>query len=580
MKNITEAISYLPEHLVSQQMVDEAAEEGDIRLLNCLPEKFITPELVFALVEKQNEQKSYLRPSFDLSRVPQAARTKEVCLAAVRAGASNFDHTPEEHRDSELLEILLRDTEENMYRISRMPAGSWNHRLVVKGIESIVRSGNGFSSSKYGYAIHQNGNTRVLELLQVFLALVPPRYKAAKLYIELFNISFLSGKDIAFLTPEKYKQHAYYLAMAKKDLDLLPKSRYTYEHFTAALAPDSKSTILNSSNEEINKCLFEVMDDAMADLIISCHPIYFPELPKRFRTTHRLKMALENSSCNSYWTGWVKREERLLLTPSVCRMFIKKGYTLPEFVSKVIWTPEFIDYCMENDRPYNWIDVMPKELITQRVADYLLSCSKMYIEDIPAKFITYDNAVRAHREFLASNELKEYAKYIPSKYYKRFTAQTGLPKEFLGGEVSLSELREHKDSFTYCKLDESYLGIYRSGVWHDDSYFVILTRPAPGSTSPAAIFDVRVKTFHTTWLEKLIADNDPQYQKPTVNRELKDLLINPYYTLVEDSTYKGCTVYRNVLLGGTAYYAVSLNGSVVFENSLGSVKEAVDEYLK
>lgn len=580
-KSITTAVQYLPEHLLTDDIVSAAVSEGDVELLDYLPEKYLTSDLIFGIILSKNIKEHYFG-SFDLGRIPLTARTKEVCLVAVKYNLGNFPHIPAEHRSTELMEILVRSAEKTMHLISQMPADAWSYEFVITGIKSIISASyrSNYTPRSHRYTGQTYLASAAIEDIQIFLSLVPANYKTQKLYMEFFKLKPLSSKDVSFLIPPKYKQHDYYLTLAKINFSLVPESRYSYEHFVLALGPDSKMDIYDfGENEKAKTRILEVMDDTMADLIIDKSPSFFPKLPKKFRTTKRLKNALEKYSGNSYMRGWIKQEDSLLLTPSVCRLFVKRGFELPECTPKVIWNAEFVDYCIENGTPSMWLDKMPKELMTQKLADYLINYDGRYITDVPQEFITYDHAVKVHREYLEDNRLEQIEKYIPLRYYQEFTHKTGLPKEFFGGEVSLQSLRETRGMYTYCKLGKSYLGIYCTGRWQNETYRIVLTRHSSASIYPQQVFDKAVQTFHVTWLEKLIADNDPQYQKPTVNSELKDLLINPYYTLVEDSTYKDCTIYRNVLLGGTANYAVRLNGAAVPRYSIEEMKMAIDESL-
>lgn len=581
-KSITTAVQNLHEDLLTDDIVNAAVAEGDVQLLDYLPGKYLTPDLIFSVIFSKNKDGHYFR-SFNLERIPLTARTKEVCLVAVKHNLGNFPHVPVERRGSELMAILVGSAEKTMHLISQMPADAWSYEHVITGIKSIISAcyRSNYTPRSHRYTGQTYLASAAIEGIQVFLSLVPAKYKTRKLYMEFFKFKPLSSEDVSFLTPSKYKQHDYYLTLAKIDFSLVPESHYSYEHFILALGPDSKMDIHSfEKNDKVRMRLFELMDDTMADLILDKSPSFFPELPKKFKTAKRLKNALEKFSGNSYWQGWIKKEDRLLLTPSVCRLFVKKRFELPECMPNDIWNAEFVDYCIENGRPYVWLDKMPKELMTQKLADYLINYDGNYISDVPQEFITYDHAVKVHREYLKDNKLEQIADYIPPYYYREFTRETGLPKEFFGGEVTLHTLRETRGKYTYCKLDKSYLGIYCTGRWQDEAYRIILTRHSSGSIYPQQVFDKVVHTFHVTWLEKLIADNDPRYQKPVVRKDLKDLHINPYYTLVEDCLYQNFTIFRNVLLGGTANYAVSLNGSVVFNKSLDGLKETIDEYLK
>ena len=580
--DVTGAVECLPDHLITDAIVEAAIKEGKIKLLDHLPEKYMTPENVLSVIENTNKERHHDWEAFDLSRIPASARTEQVCRIAVESNAENVRHVPSVLLNTKMLGILIESAEKRLKLMSLFPDQAWDTSLVHQGIKAIVAS---CTSSSYNHRAYYSGGypydaERSMLLVQVFLSCVPKCLKTGKFYTGLFTHTKLSADDIMFLTPEKHKQKAFYLALAKKDFTLVPESCYSYEHFLLALGADSKMNIKSfDENSETLKRIFQLMDDRMADLIIDKTPDFFPRLPKKFRTVKRIVKALENSSGYNYWYRWVKEEDRFLLTPTVCRIFVRKHYDLPECVPASIWNEEFVEYCMEHGTPHYWLERMPKELMSQKLADYLIGYSCHHISAIPKEFITYEHAVKVHRESLNKHRPEEMQKYIPAQFYHDFTHETGLPKEFFGGEVSLHDLREKKEPHTYCKLGQSYLGVYLSTDWRDKALHVTLTRRSSGSIYPKPIFDRAVQTFHTTWLEKLIADNDPQYQKPTVVKDLKGLLINLYYTLVEECDYKGFQVFRNVLLGGTANYVVNLKGSAVSAQSLDEMKKAIDECL-
>ena len=43
------------------------------------------------------------------------------------------------------------------------------------------------------------------------------------------------------------------------------------------------------------------------------------------------------------------------------------------------------------------------------------------------------------------------------------------------------------------------------------------------------VFRKQITTFHRTWLEKTICDNDPQFRIPKIQKDLKDVQAMRYY---------------------------------------------------
>ena len=56
-----------------------------------------------------------------------------------------------------------------------------------------------------------------------------------------------------------------------------------------------------------------------------------------------------------------------------------------------------------------------------------------------------------------------------------------------------------------------------------------MTRVTSRYEKPEKVFDVVIGTYHKTWLEKLVADNDSEFEKPKVDKSLKDVQAVCYY---------------------------------------------------
>lgn len=563
MEKIATVIKYLVDypHLLTDEIIQAGIEEGDVGLLDYLPREYLTPENIQKFIRDADNAR--YGSSFRLDRIPQALRTYDFCKFAVEAHISNYFHVPTEHRDRSFLELIVQVNPDSMEYYAQTPAPAWTRDLAYKGINALIRKETNRYSSFNSRYCNYSSRSMDMYLVQAFLSYVPDELKTGLFYRELFSKTKLKAKDILLLTPNKYRQDAFYLALAGVDFDLVPKSKYSYRIITVALK--GKKTIrCFQDDKEILSQIESCLDNDLADVILEGCPTYFPELPKKFQTQKRLLRAIDKGE---YY--FLSDVDKKLLTLPVCKAIIKKKGRVPDLPQEV-WTEEFVKFCMEHGGLGYWLRQMPAHLMTEELADMIMDKDMAYINYVPQQFIKPEHALKINRT--GTDTQKER---IPAAYYRDFIHETGLPKEFMGGEVSFTKFRDHAENYIYCRLGQTYLGYY----WTDDGNRLVMTRRTSSSIYPQQIFERRISTFHTTWLEKIISDNDPKYRKPTVRKELKDLHINAYYALLADSKYKGVQIYRNVLLETTVNFAVSVKGSVMFCDTLDEMQEAIDNYL-
>ena len=120
--DICKAIANLPEELITPEIAAAGIEEGDIGLLDYLPHKYLTGEVILAIINKN--EKSYSWQSFSLSRIPVQLRLQEVCDFAVNKDISNFSDVPVDNRTQDMLKRMVCDMDKgikylNMFRLMR-----------------------------------------------------------------------------------------------------------------------------------------------------------------------------------------------------------------------------------------------------------------------------------------------------------------------------------------------------------------------------------------------------------------------------------------------------------------------------
>ena len=82
------------------------------------------------------------------------------------------------------------------------------------------------------------------------------------------------------------------------------------------------------------------------------------------------------------------------------------------------------------------------------------------------------------------------------------------------------------------------------------------------------VFRKQITTFHRTWLEKTICDNDPQFRIPKIQKDLKDVQAMRYYEVEHIRTILGCEIYRNSFMGRTVEYCIRKDGLTYHDRNM------------
>ena len=150
-----------------------------------------------------------------------------------------------------------------------------------------------------------------------------------------------------------------------------------------------------------------------------------------------------------------------------------------------------------------------------------------------------------------------------------FRKYTGLPAEFYGCETDFEHIRDRNDSRRYCRIGLTYIALQKcKRGWHESEYYLIMTRH-PNRYMPAeTVFRKQITTFHRTWLEKTICDNDPQFRIPKIQKDLKDVQAMRYYEVEHIRTILGCEIYRNSFMGRTVEYCIRKDGLTYHDRNM------------
>ncbi len=569
--NIHTAIANLPEHLITLEIAQAAIEEGNITILNTLPHRFLTGEIVMSLINRNGKTYSY--DKFKLQNIPVELRSKEVCEFAINQMVSNILHTPTKHISAEMLSEMVKNTESNLRFLHLFPESLWSLDNIYKGIDSIYRS----CSNHYGKSEYN------LKHVAIFMSYVPKRYINQRFYEGVFCTN-LSAKDIDYMTPKRFKDKNYYLNIAKMDFNMVPYSMYDYDILTTGIKSDKVRVYPYSlsnddgrkSNEDMRNeyrqkaildAMLPVMDAKMANLVIERSPTSFKHLPQRFQNSKRLILAIQTAERDKIIT--LEGNEHLF-TEEVCKAYISRNRDLPK-LPMTIWTPEFIEFCMSDGKELEWLSQMPQDLQTIGIAETALEKSPYNAKYIRPELITLERA----RELYSPTDgwRSSYKEYVPKHYITDFCNETGLDEKYFNGELSYAEFREQRKNNTFCRIGHSFIAFKDMERYNYKDYRIILTRRSPRSFKPEQVFEAQVDTFHSTWLEKIIADYDRTYDKPSIGKTLKPYSINPYFSLKKVATIDGAEIYANNILGGTAYYTAIIGDERLQTSSLEDMKE-------
>ncbi len=401
----------------------------------------------------------------------------------------------------------------------------------------------------------------------------------------------MSTEDINELTPARYKGKEYWLQIAGRNFDLVPQSCYSYDIMLMAIQNDKlritpkykysyyreEKHLREQEEAEFAKFIdrvFGMMDDKMADEVIKANPNSFKHLPAKFQTPNRLMLAIQKAE-HDIIIGFDENEH--LFTEPVCKAYIYRDRDLPTLPAS-IWNDDFVDCCMTYGTNFKWFSQLPQELQTIEIVEKVLNYSDYNARYVRPELITLDRAMKLYRPDSSWDKNRREKEFVPAHYLKEFENETGLGEMFFGGEVSYDQLRDERKSYTYCRVGHSFLGYIDESNYNSKNYRIVLTRRTPASFKPIELFDESVATFHTTWLEKLIADNDPAFVKPSpYPKSEKAVQVNGYFKLDKVIEHNGVQIYANSILGERVYYTAMVGEYMQQRTTIAALKEYIDK---
>ena len=528
-KSIKVALEYLPEEFVTQEMVNEAVKCKDVEVLSYIPQRFLNTQLIEQVIANCDN----CWHSFKLKHIPEECRTESVCAYAVKKSWRNIYAVPTHIMTREMALKVVQNCAGDLDILSAIPAHIWDNELAIEAMVSLI--GN----------VHRIGDyTNAIMRVEIVLGYLPASLKTQELFTAMLQREALDVLCVDRATPTKFKNKLYYQYLAKRDLSMVPHKYISYEVLYAAVFSEHNNKV---HNEYVLGHYLHLLDDRLADQLVRRYAYVFKTLPDKFRTAKRLVLALDSSSRDSYTLiNTEDSKDSRLLTVEVCKAFVRRGGSCPAFPQKV-WTRKFVEYCEENCKSYQWFEQMPTEFQTPKNTQAAFDYNSYNIRYFLKRFITPAMAKSVYRE-------NYYNCWVPKHFISEFVKQTGLSEKFYGGERSLLTLKNNHEDYTYCKIGNTYIGFYYTDKYNPNTARLIMTRAESRYCKPSRVFECSVSTFHRTWLEKIVAENDPLIEKAKVDKSLRAVQALGYYGVEKIKDIKRTEIFRNTFLGETIGY--------------------------
>lgn len=528
-KSIKVALEYLPEEFVTQEMVNEAVKCKDVEVLSYIPQRFLNTQLIEQVIANSDN----CWHSFKLKHIPEECRTESVCAYAVKKSWRNIYAVPTHIMTREMALKVVQNCAGDLDILSAIPAHIWDNELAIEAMVSLI--GN----------VHRIGDyTNAIMRVEIVLGYLPASLKTQELFTAMLQREALDVLCVDRATPTKFKNKLYYQYLAKRDLSMVPHKYISYEVLYAAVFSEHNNKV---HNEYVLGHYMHLLDDRLADQLVRRYAYVFKTLPDKFRTAKRLVLAIDSSSRDSYTLiNTEDSKDSRLLTVEVCKAFVRRGGSCPTFPQKV-WTRKFVEYCEENCKSYQWFEQMPTEFQTPKNTQAAFDYNSYNIRYFLKRFITPAMAKSVYRE-------NYYNCWVPKHFISEFVKQTGLSEKFYGGERPLLTLKNNHEDYTYCKIGNIYIGFYYTDKYNPNTARLIMTRAESRYCKPSRVFECGVSTFHRTWLEKIVAENDPLFEKPKVDKSLRAVQALGYYGVEKIKDIKRTEIFRNTFLGETIGY--------------------------
>lgn len=335
---LTEAVGLLPKEFITLELAMAAAKEHAPELLGHLPASLLTEDVVNEVFAGRADEYYW---KCNLSKIPEPYRTRDICLKALRCSMDNMPFVPAKLVDPEIVEKIVSSSG-LLCNIGYIPSSLWSEEIAFKLLGQI-----GISRDSFYYSGSDNKKKAPYHT-QIVLSFVPEAIKTHAFYRRFFDEKY-APEIIDLLTPRKFKDETYYEMMARLELKLVPASKLSYRIMQGAMSEGSRTSIREiMDNGPVKEYLMGIMDDTLADLLVTKDTRHFRSLPKKFQTVKRLILTVQtvaredsDNFCKSYYPEH-------LLTLKVVKAFVKYGIKVE--IPKKFWTDQFVHYCFEQGK--------------------------------------------------------------------------------------------------------------------------------------------------------------------------------------------------------------------------------------
>ena len=122
--NMTKAISCMPDKFITMEMVELVLRPNTVRNWSTICRRNI---LLLEILDGIFKTDDYGWRSWQLSKIPEEKRNRQICLRAIKAEKSNFPDIPEKYRNSDILESLFAHRN-FMHYLHLIPSSSLEQR--------------------------------------------------------------------------------------------------------------------------------------------------------------------------------------------------------------------------------------------------------------------------------------------------------------------------------------------------------------------------------------------------------------------------------------------------------------------
>lgn len=174
-KSIKFALEYMPEELITPEMIEEATKCTDVEILSYIPQRMLTADIIERILNNCSDSWR----GFSLKHIPETLRSESVCNYAVQKEYRNIHSVPSRIITREMAQQVVGSCSGDFDVLTTIPANIWDAELAIDAM--IAQTG------KYRCIDYTSAVLR----LGLILGLLPASLKDKSLYIKMLQCSSL-----------------------------------------------------------------------------------------------------------------------------------------------------------------------------------------------------------------------------------------------------------------------------------------------------------------------------------------------------------------------------------------------------